>query len=470
MLQGKPAGSASGSVVARLFDTSADPKDFAPALLRIQDQPPSPFSGLLLKIMLVFFVCLVLWAAFARLDIVAVANGKLVPQSYLRIVQSTEQGIVKEILVRDGQAVREGQVLIRMDTRLSNADRHVVDKDLKLRQLQLRRIDTELADGGEITRAPGDDPDLYAQVEAQFKARRQAYRDAYDTERATLAKAHQDLKTALEVEGKLKQTVPLYREQAEGWDKLAKEGFAGKLMAQERARQYIENAQDLRTQVENIAGLRVLIEQQTKRMAQITSNYRQQLQIDRVDHAANAHRLRQELDKHEHRAGLMELKAPDAGIVKDLATHTIGTVTQPGTVLLTVVPQGEPLVAEVWVANDDVGFVRAGQPVKLKLATFQFQKYGMVQGSVRNVSADSSDNQNGAAQSPEQNARNRMPTPLTYKTIVETKAQTLLAQGVNYPLAPGMQVAAEIHLGSRSVLEYLFSPLTKAFHEAGRER
>ncbi len=444
------------------------PADFAVPLLRVQQQPPSPFAGWTLKTLLALFAGLLAWAAFSKLDIVAVASGKLVPQSYLRIVQPLEQGVVSEILVREGAAVREGQVLMRMDPRLTAADRRVVENELQLKRLQLRRIDAELA-GTAIMRNGQDDAGLLAQVEAQQRARRQAYQDAVDTEKANLAKANNDLKAATEIEAKLKQTVPIYKETADGWDKLAKDGFAGKLLAQERMRQYIENAQDLKAQTENVFSLQSTTAHADKRLAQITSNYRQQLQNERVETAAQVQRLEQELGKHEHRMGMMELRAPQAGIVKDLATHTVGTVVAPGTILMTVVPLHEPLVAEVWVGNDDVGFIRKGQSVKLKLSTFQFQKYGMVQGTVRQVSADASENQNAGMGSVEIN-RNKAAASLTYKTIVEVSAQELVAQGVRYALAPGMQVAAEIHLGTRTVLEYLLSPVTKAFHEAGRER
>lgn len=444
------------------------PQDFAPLLLRIRQSPPPPFAGLLMKTLLLFFALLLLWACVGRLDIVAVATGKLVPQSYLRIVQPLEHGIVKEILVREGERVQEGQVLMRMDPQLTEADRRVVDNELKLKRLQLRRIDAEMK-GASITRQSGDDAGLLAQVEAQHRARRQAYQDSVDTEKAVLIKAQQDLKAAQEIEAKLQKTVPMHKESADGWAQLAKEGFAGKLLAQERMRLYIESAQDLKAQTENVASLRASIAQAEKRLAQITSNYRQQLQNERIDMAAQTQRLEEELGKHIHRTGLMELRAPQAGIVKDLATHTAGTVAAPGTILMTLVPQGEPLVAEVWVNNDDVGFVRSGQPVKVKLSTFQFQKYGMVDGSVRQISADASENQSAGTASVEI-GRNRTAMPLTYKTIVDMGSQELVSQGVRYALTPGMQVAAEIHLGTRTVLEYLLSPVTKAFHEAGRER
>lgn len=448
--------------------SGVSPRDFSAPLLRIQEHPPSPFAGWLFRALLVFFGCLLLWAAFGRLDIVAVANGKLVPQSYLRIVQPMEHGVVKEILVREGEAVRAGQVLMRMDPSLSDADRRVVDNELQLKRLQLRRIDAEMQ-GSPINRRTGDDSALLGQVEAQHRARRQAHQDAVDAEKATLARAQQDLRAAQEVEAKLKKTLPIHKDTAEGWANLAREGFAGKLMAQERMRVYIESEQDLKAQTETVASLRAMIAQAEKRLAQITSNYRQQLQNERIETAAQSQRLEQELGKHLHRSGLMELRAPQAGIVKDLATHTAGTVAAPGTILMTLVPLDEPLVAEVWVSNDDVGFVRKGQPVKLKLSTFQFQKYGMLQGEVRQVSADASENQGSAAAAVEI-GRNRTAMPLTYKTIVQMGAQDLVAQGVRHALAPGMQVAAEIHLGERTILEYLLSPVTRAFHEAGRER
>lgn len=444
------------------------PLDFSPPLLRIQNSPPSPFSGILLKALLVFFGCLLAWATFGKLDIVAVAVGKLVPQSYLRIVQPPEQGIVREILVREGEQVREGQVLMRMDPSLTDADRRVVDRERKLKNLQLRRIDAEMK-GAPLIRLSGDDAVLLAQVEAQQRARRQAHQDAVDMEQAGLLKARKDLKSALEIEAKLKKTVPMHKDTADGWAQLAREGFAGKLLAQERMRLFIESEQDLKAQTENVEGLRATIAQAEKRLAQITSNYRQQLQNERIETAAQAQRLEEEAGKHDHRRSLMDLRAPQAGIVKDLATHTVGTVAAPGTILMTLVPQGEPLVAEVWVNNDDVGFIRQGQSAKIKLSAFQFQKYGMVEGRVAQVGVDASENQNSAAASIEI-GRNRSAMPLTYRTIVQMNAQDLVAQGVRYPLTPGMQVAAEIHLGTRTVLEYLLSPVTKAFHEAGRER
>jgi len=437
--------------------------DFAPDLLRVQGQAPSPLPRRVLYALLVLLGVMILWSFIGRLDIVATAQGKLVPQSFLKIVQPAEQGIVREILVKDGDTVQQGQVLVRMDTKLSDADKSVVENELSVRDLQLRRIEAELA-GVSVIRRPTDNPTLYSQVEAQYRARRQAYLDSVNAEAALFAKARQDLQVAQEVEGKLKQTVPIYRQQAEGWDKLAREGFAGKLLALDRQRQYVENQQDLKAQAHNIESLRASMSQSEQRLAQITSNYRQALHNERVEAEAQRHRLQQELDKQMHRATLLELRAPQAGTVKDLATHTPGTVVAPGTILLTLVPMNEPLVAEVWINNADAGFVQTSQKTKIKLAAYPFQKYGMIEGAVRHISADAQEKSNDPAlqSKPFQEA--------AYRALIALNANHLDSQGAKLPLTPGMLVNAEIHLGTRSVIEYLLSPVQRVTHEAGRER
>lgn len=198
------------------------------------------------------------------------------------------------------------------------------------------------------------------------------------------------------------------------------------------------------------------------------TEYRRGLQTERAELANQLERASQELAKQEHRHGYLELRAPQDGLVKDLATHTEGTVASPGTILMTLVPKDEQLRAEVWVKNDDIGFVREDQAVKLKLAAFSFQKFGMLEGRVAHVSADAAERGAGAALA--QSSPKPPEEALAYRTLVSLDSQTLNAGGVQYRLSPGMQVAAEIHLGTRSVLEYLLSPVQKAFQEAGRER
>jgi len=450
----------------RILGLKAEALEFAPAILQVEQQLPSPLPRLVLYALLGLFAATLLWAAFGRLDIIAVAQGKLVPQSFIQVVQPADSGIIKELLVREGDEVKAGQALVRMDMSASEADNRALQNELNVRSLQLRRIDAEL-EGRALPRQAADPPALYEQVQAQYRARRQAYQDQLDAERAVLAKAQADLKSAVEIETKLKLTLPMHKDQAESWDRLAKEGFAGRLLALEKQRVYIEAEQELRAQEYLVASLTASIEQSQKRISQITSNYHQQLQNERVEAEAQYHRLQQNWDKQQHRHTLLELRAPQDALVKDLATHTVGSVVATGTILMTLVPHNEPVLAEVWVSHLDAGFVRPGQAAKVKFTTYAFQKYGMVEGRVRHISPDAADSADGRQdrKKDDQSVPNQ-----GYRTLVALATPHLERDGRHYKLSPGMQVSAELNLGSRSVLEYLLSPIQKTVAEAGRER
>jgi HlyD family secretion protein len=444
----------------------AEALDFSPAILRLQREPPSPLPRLVLYLLAGLFAGLLAWSLIGRLDIIAVAPGKLVPTSYVKVVQPADAGIIKEILVREGDQVHAGQVLVRMDASLSEADSRQLQSQLQTTGLQLRRIDAELA-GRTPEALPEDDPAAFEQMLAQYRAHRQAHLDALAAERAVLSRAEQDLMRARRQEAKLRETLPIYEDQERAWKQLVDEGFAGRLQAEERKRQRIEAEQEFKAQAHAIEGARASIQQSRERVAQLQSTYREELYKERVETLARYQTFTQEWEKQAHRNELLELKAPQDGVIKDLATHTEGAVLQPGTVLMTIVPSNDPLRAEVWVDNRDRGFVREGLQVKVKVAPYPFQKYGMIEGVVKHVSADATEAaRNGNA--PE--AQNGPGPAYQFRSIVELKAQHLESDGVRHKLMPGMQVDAEISLGERTVMEYLLSPVRKAFHEAGRER
>lgn len=444
-----------------------DPLAFAPPLLRLQESMPNPLGRAVLKALMILLAALMLWAAIGRLDIVAVAEGKLVPQSYLKIVQPAESGIVKDILVREGEVVHAGQVLMRMDALAADADAKALDAEYRRKALTLRRIDAELGNHPFRWEA-GEPARLVREIEAQYRANRAALEAALAEERSRLVKARHDLSSAEQVKAKLVATLPHYRAQDAAFEKLAKDGFAGGIMASDKRRERVEKEQELKTQEFMIESTRASIQQSEKKLAQIDSDYRRQLHAERNETQNAVDKLAQELAKQAHKQALLELKAPQEAVVKDLATHTAGTVVQPGTVLLTLVPTNETLRAEVWVSNEDIGFVREGQKVKVKLMAFPFQKYGMVEGRVEHVSADSVDG-NTANGSPQKDASGKQGPPL-YKALVGLKAMQLEMDGERFDLGAGMQASAEILLGTRTVLEYLLSPVQKAWHEAGRER
>ena len=282
--------------------------DFAPSILAIQARPASPLPRVMLYTLMILFVLIAVWAIFGKVDVVAVAQGKLVPQSYLKIVQPAEAGIVKEILVKEGDTVKHGQILMRMDAQLQESDTRMVEAELKQRVLQLRRIDAELA-GTSLMRKPNDDPIQFQQLLLQYQSHRQAYDDAVAQEQALLAKATEDYQGARQTETKIRNVLPAYQEQEAAWAKLHKDGYAGRLLALERERERIEKEGDLKTQAFAVESLKAGIAQSQKRLAQITSNYKQQLHNERAEAQGQWDKLQQEVAKQRHKQTLLELKA-----------------------------------------------------------------------------------------------------------------------------------------------------------------
>ncbi|OIQ99410.1 hemolysin secretion protein D, chromosomal [mine drainage metagenome] len=448
---------------------SPEALDFAPGLLSIQESPPTRLPRAVMYTVVALFVILVLWANFGKLNIIASAEGRLVPQTYVKIVQPADAGIVQEILVKEGQAVQAGQVLMRMDMKLAEADAKTIGNDLAIRSLQLRRIDAEL-NGTPLLRKAGDPSDLFRQVEAQYRDHRQSYQDALEQAQASLSKAQREYDSAKVVLAKLVETTPILKQQAEAYADMGKEGYAPQVTVRDKLREYLEKAQDLRAQESTVASLEAAINQAKKQIDMITSKYRSDLRNERMDAEGQYRKLGQDWVKQEHKNGLLELRAPQAGIINDMATHTVGTVVSPGTVLLSIVPENEPLIAEISVKNDDVGFVYPQQRVKVKLAAYPFEEYGMLDGEVIHIGPDASASDTQQQGKDGNTNKQQQQQPSIYKAIVALDQQTLDAEGKQHKLVAGMQVVAEINQGRRTVIQYLLSPVTKTFEESGHER
>lgn len=463
-----PPGPAAAPQTAKIIPLRP-PNRWHDPLQLIQNEAPSHIGRIVLWVVSILIFILIIWAAVGKLDIIAIAEGKLVPQTLVKIVQPAEAGVVRELLVNEGDAVKQGQVLVRLDTTVASADKVGIKSDLATQQLQMRRLEAELADQPMLPKA-GDDPERYAQVLNQYTAHRRAFLDGLEQEKSLLTKAEHERKGAADMLSKLQQTLPTYQRTAAAYDKLEKEGFMGSLAAADKQREAIEKGKDLDAQQSAVHALNATIAAQTKRISQMQSAYKSDLQKELADVRARTSQLQPSLDKSIYKEGLMELRAPQDGVIKDLATTTVGAVVQPGTVVLTLVPQGEQLFADVNIKNDDVGFVQVGQSAQIKLAAYPFQKYGMLTGKVTRISADATESNPPPASS----SGNNSSAPIavaTYKARVKLDQQVLSdPQGKALVITPGMQVVAEINQGKRTVLEYLLSPIQRASSESLRER
>jgi len=408
---------------------------------------------------------LFVWASWAEVDIVASAPGRLVPKTHLQIVQPAEAGVVQAILVHEGQTVEAGQVLMRLDPGLAQAETRALQEAQSLKRLQMERIDAELT-GRELVRPSAVSDDLWRQVQGQLLANRLNLRDAIAQESAVLSKARHDWQAAQTLAHKLTESLPHYHRSALAFERLGDEGFFSALAVDDKRREWLERERDLQAQLATLAGMQAQVLASEKRLAQLTSRYQSELRTQRSELVSDLQRLDAELAKARHKSAWLELRAPQRGVIKELGTHTIGAVVSPGTVLMSIVPIDEPLLAEVWVRHEDAGFVHVGQKARFKIAAYPFQKYGMLDGEVSQLGADASNEGPTAA----------VPSPPTgsaisgYKALVRLDRQRLAWDGHSLELSAGMQVIADLHQGRRTVLDYLLSPVQKAWHEAARER
>ncbi len=436
---------------------------FSPRLLDVVNTPPIPLPRIMLYVLLVLVFLLIIWAVFGQLDIVARAQGKLIPQTRIKIAQPFEGGRISKILVRDGDLVKAGQSIMLMDTQLSKADTEKLRVELATSKIILRSIDAELADKP-FKRMEEDNAKLFHIVHEKHEAQRKSYTYTLTQQKAVLNKSKQDLAAAKEIYKKLHEILPIHQQNEKNIMKLGKKGYVSKLDILEKQRVRIEAERDLKAQEYIIQGAQERIIEAQGKLDALKSEDRNRLLDERLTLQKRIDQLDQDWLKQEYRNRLMKIKAPQDGFIKDIATNTEGTVVPAGTVLMNIVPINEPLLAEVYVSNQDVGFISAGQKTRIKLMSYQFQKYGMIDGKVDYISADSNTpSQSNQGNSPQMGGAG-------YKTIISLEKQFLERNNKKFLLRPGMQVTAEIKLGTRTVLEYILSPIQKAVSEAGMER
>jgi len=254
---------------------------------------------------------------------------------------------------------------------------------------------------------------------------------------------------------RLEATVPMEAERAEAYKQLLEHGAVTKMDFLQAEEQRIDKAQEFAVQKKKLQQDRAAFAEAEKNYRAMVSEFQQTKQAELSALETKAASLAQEVTKADQKAGLQRLVAPIEGVVQQLAVHTVGGVVTPAQQLLIVVPKDKPVEVEAQVENKDIGFVREGQPVEVKVETFQFTLYGTIPGRVVTVSDD---------------AASIEKVGLVYPTRVSLYQGSIQVEGKQVSLSPGMAVTVEIKTGQRRIIEYVLSPLLKSMKESLRER
>jgi len=436
-----------------------DEASFLPAALEIIEQPVSPTARATAWAMLILLGLTVLWLIFGRVDVVASAQGRLIPVDNVKIIQPAEAGVVRAIMVRDGQRVRKGQALVELDPTVSTAEAVQAERALETAELDAARsraILSALNGKGLLFVAPsGTAPDVSANQVALARAQLDdilatAATHAADRQAAVAARGEASVQAA-----KLTETLPLLDEQIAANEQLLSKGFVSKLKVIEMRRQRLSAARDRDIARETSSKAVAQMAAAESGMDQSRAAARARVLTDLTKADADARLRREELIKARQRSSLQRLTSPVDGTIAQLAIHTVGGVVEAAKPIMVVVPSTGSIVAEVKVLNKDAGFVRIGQPVAVKLEAFPFTRYGTIPGYIQSIGSDSiQDDKLG----------------LVYTARITLQRFAINRDGQRTALTSGMTATADIRTGSRNIASYLISPIDEARLDAARER
>lgn len=395
---------------------------------------------------------LLLWAAWAPVDRVVRAQGRIIPSTRAQLVQHLEGGIVQDILVREGQSVRAGDVLLRLSDTQASTDvqqgRNRVDA-LKAQQARLKAE----AEGAPAPSFASDIPLSQQSLErAAFRERSQKNRAEQDALRQQIEQRRSELREATNRQHNLANEVEVARKQLAVMESLFRKGAASRLEwldAQGRLQRMTTALGDVQT---SIPRLQAAISEQDSRLNESRARFRAEASAELAQISAEIRRFELSVSSDSDRLARNEVRAPVSGFINRLNFNTLGGVVKPGEVVLEITPSEGPLAVEARVRPDDRAQLRPGLPAHVLIGAYDYTVYGALEGTVVEVSADTLADERGARY---------------YRVLIETtQANGALANEV---ILPGMTARADVVAGRRSVLSYLLSPLTRFAQQALRE-
>jgi hemolysin D len=455
--------------------------EFLPAALEIIETPASPIGRTIAGTLIAFFLIAILWASFGSVDIIATAQGKIVPTGRTKIIQPFETGVVRAIHVQDGQQVKAGDVLIEIDSTISESERDRLQKEYMTSALDAARLKASLGTADDPTadfappdNAPPEQVELQKSLLVSQVAEIRAKLAGLDRQIAQNEGNEAAVQSTI---SKITGALPYLEKRAKARDYLANKGISSKLDAYTAQQDLVEHQQELQVQqgrlAEATAGVASLKEQRT----QAEAEYRHKNLDDLTQTEQKASSLHEQLLQASEKYKLQTLTSPVDGTVQQLAIHTEGGVVTPAQILMSVVPADSHLEIEAMVSNRDIGFVHEGQEVAIKVDTFNYTRYGLLHGRVMSVSQDAitrdkpvdkADNKQQVGS--ESDSSEPKGQELVYSARVSLDQTQMQIDGRLVNLTPGMATTVEVKTGSRHIIGYLLSPLSRASNEALRER
>ena len=432
--------------------------EFLPAILEVTETPPSPTGRLVMWSILTLLVVGILWSVLGHINEVAVAPGKVIPTGQVKTIQVKNKSIVKEIHVKEGQHVEKGDTLVVMDPTSTDADYDSLNKRAAYYALDIQRLEAELngtsfspkSDSNLELKDITAEQSLYQSRVSQHRAEMEAAANAVNQKQAALNAERVNL-------NKYDEMLEIAREKERRLIELTKENAISEFQLFEQTSQRINYEKTAAAQLDLINRAEAELSEAQAKLSNLDAAYKKDVMASLVESRKQYYALTEESKKADENQRLSTVVAPCSGTVYNLAVHTEGGVVTDAQPLMVIVPDGVELEFEVWAENKDIGFIKEGQEAEVKVATFNFQKFGMLTAYVDEISADS----NSDKSDPEKNKRFRLLLKLDENTLKENP---------DIHINPGMEVTAEIKIKEKRIIEFFLDPFRRYTHESLRER
>ena len=398
------------------------------------------------------------WAAFAQLDEVSVASGEVIPNAKLKVVQHLEGGIIQRLDVTEGARVQKDQILMQLALGGAGNSREELQVQLDSLMLVRVRLNAEILGGAPAF--PKDiaarRPALVGAEQAALRARKAELKSKLGVIKEQINQRELEIKELQARRKAVRSNLALGRERLKMSGSLLESGLTPRMEHLELRREIENMAGEERVLAQAVPRARAALAESRARLGEETDAFHRRAVEELSRTELQIARVREGLNEASDRVRRTEIRSPIVGIVKNMRFNTIGGVVRPGEPIMEIVPAGDALVVEARLSPVDRGYVQEGQKAVVKISTYDFVRYGSLDGKVVRIAADTNTDPNTGQ-------------PF-YEVIVRTNKTYLGAAAGEYPITPGMQATVDIHTGHRSVLNYLVKPVLKLRHEAFRER
>jgi len=398
------------------------------------------------------------WATYGELDVVALASGEVVPASQVKTIQHLEGGIVRKILVREGDLVKRGQALINLEPTKTRAE--VAEVEIRLRALRVAIA--RLAAEAIVAKRPAfppdliqSEPDLIQQARDLFEIRRSRVENQIRSQQHQITQREQEIK---EIQVRLRNNLnshKLLREQLKISAKLLKQGLTNRMSDLNLRKEESELKGRIDEDRAALPRARAAQNAARSQLEAVKNGFQEEARKELSEIRRTEKELTERLRKFKDTLSRTVLRSPVDGIVKSLYVVTEGGVVQPGGTLVDIVPGDDRLVIEARLPTQDIGYVRIDQEALVQLASAEAARYGKLIGKVVHVSPDTIVTRDGVP---------------FYKVRIEPEQEYFERANLRYKLSPGMQIQVSIRTGTRTVMRYLLDPYLGSFGKALQER